>query len=244
MLNFWEGSFPVHFSAIDKSDRLTLAAAFDYFQEAAINHAEHIGIGREAMAQAGQAWILSRMSVVFARRPAYREPIVVRSWAKGWEKLFALREYDIRDASGNIIVQGSSSWIILDIEKRRPLRPQSIMDALPLNKDLDGLLGGAVGIEAAKNLQKSGERRALYSDIDYNGHVNNIRYIEWIQDIADPELLENADKMRLDINYLGELKLGEVAELWTAPQEAASPALAFEGCREEQAVFRAKLLLS
>lgn len=241
MLDFWEETFPVRFKDVDPSDRLTLAAAFDYFQEAAINHAEQLGVGRGAMAQTGQVWILSRISAVLERRPTYREPITVRSWPRGWEKLFALREYDIRDASNTPIARGSSGWLILDREKRRPLRPQSVMASLPLNRDLDTLPGGAAALETRDNLSKTGERRALYSDIDYNGHVNNTRYIRWIQDILEPEMLEQASQMRLDINYLGEIKGGEVTELWTSP--LGSSHIAFEGRRQSggQAVFRAEL---
>jgi len=247
MQDFWETSFSLRFGDIDRSDRLTLSATFNYFQEVAINHAESIGIGRDAMAKSGQVWILSRMSVVLYRRPTYRENITVRTFPIGWEKLFALREYDIRDSSNEAIVRGSSSWIILDIEKRRPIRPQTIMEKIALNKSLATLPGGAIGIPAQENLQKIGERKALFSDIDYNGHVNNARYINWIEDIVEPELIENAVQMRLDINYLGEVKFGEITELWSSlrgtsqQKETESISYVFEGRKEGQAVFRAEL---
>jgi acyl-ACP thioesterase len=167
------------------------------------------------MARTGQGWVLSRISVFTERRPKLGEAITVRSWPRGWERLFAVRDYDIRDASGIPIVRGRSNWIILDIEKRRPLRPQAMMDKLPLNEGLDALPGGAGGLEARDGLVKAGERKAAYSDIDYNGHVNNARYIQWIQDIIEPEILERADRMRLDINYLNEIKPGEITELWS-----------------------------
>jgi len=247
MQDFWEISFPLRFGDIDRSNRLTLSATFDHFQEAAISHAESLGIGRETMAKSGQAWILSRMSVVLERRPTYRESVTVRTFPIGWEKLFALREYDIRDSSNEVIVRGSSSWIILDIEKRRPLRPQTVMEKIALNKSFATLPGGAIGIPAKENLHKIEERKALFSDIDYNGHVNNARYIKWIEDIVEPELIENADQMRLDINYLGEVKFGELTELWASPQEKSQQketenvSCAFEGRKEGQAVFRAEL---
>jgi acyl-ACP thioesterase len=211
----------LHFGAVDRSDRLTLAATFDFFQEAAINHAEALGVGRDAMIKTGQIWVLSRLSVVWDRRPKWREALTVRSWPRGWEKLFALRDYDIRDAGDVPVVRGRGCWIILDLEKRRPLRPQAIMETLPLNDGLDALTGvpGAIAPcpESGEQLKKAGERRAVYSDVDYNGHVNNTRYIQWIQDIMDPAILEQCERARLDINYLGEVKLGETVELWMLP---------------------------
>jgi acyl-ACP thioesterase len=218
-LNIWQESVPVRFGDIDRSDRLTLAAIFDFFQEAAISHADNLGVGRDSMAQTRQVWILSRMSVQVDRRPKYGETIKVRSWPRGGEKLFALRDYDIRDALDKPLVRGRSGWIILDMEKRRPLRPQALMEGLPQNEGLDALPSGAAGLAELKNPQKAAQRQAGYSDLDYNGHVNNVRYIQWIQDILDPALLEGAGRMRLDINYLNEILPGETIELWQAQAE-------------------------
>jgi acyl-ACP thioesterase len=202
------------------------------------------------MAAMGQGWVLSRMSVLMERRPRQTERVTVRTWPRGWEKLFAIRDFDIRDESDAPIVRARSCWLIVDMEKRRPLRPQATMDKLPLNEGRDSLPGGGAGLDAAAGLAKLGERRAAYSDIDFNGHMNNARYVQWIQDIADPSALRAAGAMRLDINYLSEVKLGEAIELWAAPipEPSGGPALSFEGRRAAEseaprAAFRAELRL-
>jgi acyl-ACP thioesterase len=249
-MNLEQQTLRLHFGAIDRSDRLTLASTFDFFQEIAINHAETLGVGREAMVKTGQLWVLSRLSVVWDRRPVWRESLTVRTWPRGWEKLFALRDYDIRDGAGLPVVRGRSCWIILDMEKRRPLRPQSVMETIPRNEGMDALEGIPGSLESRDDLRQAGERRALYSDIDYNGHVNNVRYIQWIQDCMDAAVLERAGRARLDINYLGEVQTGETVELWNAefPVEGWDWAAAFEGRRRtEQArepSFRAELRIA
>jgi acyl-ACP thioesterase len=244
-INVWQETLPVRFGAIDKSDRLTLDAVFQFFQEAAISHAENLGVGREAMARAGQGWILSRISVQVDRRPRYGETVTVRTWPRGGEKLFALRDFDIRDRDDIPVISARSGWIIVDIEKRRPLRPQSVMDTLPLNDGLNALTSGPVGLSERANLPKTGERKALYTDVDYNGHVNNVRYIQWIEDALERQFLETAEKMRLDINYLNEILSGEVVEILSAQLADENGAFAFEGRKtaNEQAAFRAELRL-
>jgi hypothetical protein len=116
--------------------------------------------------------------------------------------------------------------------------------------------------QAREDLIKTGERRAVYSDIDFYGHVNNVRYIQWIQDMVDPGILDTADQIRLDINYVNEVLPGETVELWSASLPAlpdspdmvredypalAEKAFAYEGRREGaqgiQTVFRAELHL-
>ena len=257
VVDVWQETLPVRFGAIDKSDRLTLNAVFQFFQEAAISHAENLGVGREDMARTGQVWILSRISALIDRRPKYRETVTVRSWPRGGEKLFAMRDFDIRDKDDIPAVSARSAWIIVDIEKRRPLRPQSVMDTLPQNEGLHALPAeacGAAALTQRDNLQKAAERKALYTDVDYNGHVNNVRYVQWIEDTLDPQLLEKAEKMRLDVNYINEILGGEAVEILSAPVEdkndaadtnAEVYALAFEGRKKEsgQAAFRAELRL-
>nr|AGS53460.1 acyl-ACP thioesterase-like protein [uncultured bacterium contig00027] len=246
-VDIWQETFPVRFGSIDKSDRLTLSAMFQFFQEAAICHAENLDAGREDLAKAGQVWILSRISVTVDRRPAYRELVTVRTWPRGSEKLFAIRDYDIRDKDDIPAVAGRSGWLVVDIEKRRPLRPQAVVNLLPANEGVNALNWGPASLEERADLQKIMERKALYTDIDYNGHVNNVRYIQWIEDAVDPGLLEAAGKMRLDINYLNEIRGDETIDILSAPvaDEKAFAAFAFDSRKHEtnQSAFRAELRL-
>ena len=244
-LPLWTESCLVRFGAVDKSDSITLNSIFNLFQEAAISHAEILGVGREAMARTNQVWLLSRMSVQVDRRPKYGETVTVRTWPRGAEKLFTRRDYDILDADGQTAVRASSSWLIVDISKRRPLRPQSIVDTMPSNEGRDALPAAAVSLAENPSLRKSCEHTALYTDVDANGHVNNIGYIRWIENAINPELLEQAKQMRLDINYLNEVLRNEIIGIWAAPIEIPHPAHAFalEGRKENQTAFRAELRL-
>ena len=240
IVNIWQETYPVRFGSIDRSDRLTLDAVFQFFQKAAICHAENLNVGREDMMRTGQVWILSRMSVIVNRRPKYFENITVRSWPRGGEKLFAIRDYDIRDKDDIPVVSARSGWIVLDVEKRRPIRPQSLMDSMPQNEGENALSpedGAIAALEERSNLQKAAGRKACYTDLDFNGHVNNVRYIQWIEDSLEPSLLENADKMRLDINYLNEILGGEAVDIMSAgiENDGSAGAFAFEGKKTEAA---------
>ncbi len=239
----WQEEFTMRFWDVDKTDRLTLSGTVDFFQEAAIAHAEHLGVGKIILDQKKQAWILSRMSVFIERRPVKDETILVRTWPRGPEKLFVLRDFDFRDKDDNAIVRGRSAWLVLDMEKHRPLRPQPIVEGMPLNEGMDALPDGAQGIDAEDGLIKTYDRRAGYSDIDYNGHVNNARYIQWIQDAIEPDILYNARQMRLDINYLSEVKPGETIGIWSGPVRGKTGTLAVEGKNPDSDVssFRAQL---
>jgi acyl-ACP thioesterase len=169
-------------------------------------------------------------------RPAFKEKIATRTWPRSSNKLFAIRDYDIHYADDisegkdgpcrdSVMVRGRSAWLVVDIERRRPLRPQIAVDSLPPNEGINALPGeNQAGNDPPPSLAardfsaiKPVPRKACYSDIDYNGHVNNTRYIQWIQDLVDKAVLEKAAQIRLDINYIAEVLYGETIDLFIAP---------------------------
>ena len=252
-MDVWREKLTVRIGCVDSSDRLNLWSIFDFFQEAATSHAAVLGVGREEMTNAGQAWVLSRFSLFVKRRPFYGETIEVSTWPRRCEKLFAYRDYEIKDAEGAVLVSGRGAWLLLDKEKRRPLRPQTLVETLPANEGLDAFPAAPSGLEVRENLTKIMQRNALYSDLDYYGHANNARYIQWIQDAADIDILTNADQFRLDINYLNEVLPGDLIEIWAAPLDGGAdndyypsppgPAFFYEGKKagSDKVMFRAEL---
>ena len=265
-MNVWQEDVFLRFATIDCSDRLTLGAAVGLCQDAATSHAEILNVGRDSMYKSGQAWILSRFSVFIEKRPLYRTNISLKSWPSGIEKLFALRDFLIEDESGNAMLRGRSSWLVIDVNKRRPIRIESMSDMLLINEGLGVFNSSPSALAVRDNLSISGERIAAYSDIDYYGHVNNVRYVQWLLDICPHDLLCKTNQIRFDINFLNETLPGEKVELYSVnidpsnyiPDNASTEqkkdypvkpvaGFAFEGRKSGspagQAVYRAELRL-
>lgn len=242
MSNTREELFQVYTEDVDRADKLTAAAAFNYFQEIAGNHAQDLGVGKEYMIDAGQAWILSRMSAVLDRRPGRGSKVRVRTWPRGTDRLFAIRDYEMLDKTDSVIARGRSGWLIVDLTTLRPRRPEALVASLPSNVGMDALADGAQGLPERKDLVEVGRRTAAYSDIDYNGHVNNARYVQWIQDALPAEEIEAADRLRLDINYLSEVKPGAMVSLWTGRIEGGW-AIQGRHVDADTPAFRAELIL-
>jgi len=247
MNDIFEERFKVCTWDVDQADRLTMAAAYNYFQEAAGHHAADLGVGTEYMKANGIVWILSRMSAVLESRPAWGARLRVRTWPRGTDRLFARRDYELLDEAGAVVARGRSGWLIVDAATFRPRRPEALATGLPTNDGLDSLPDGAQAITATDGLEKAMDRAVGYSDLDYNGHMNNARYVQWIQDALDPAELAEASAMRLDVNYLAEMKSGVAAGVYAGrlPGDDAWPTRrALEGRTPEgQSSFRAELSL-
>ncbi len=247
MVPIYEENLTVGTWDCDRSDRLNIAGACNFWQEAAGRHAEALGVGTDAFKERGFAWILSRLSAELLRRPRRGERVLVRTWPRGLERLYALRDYEIHGEDKQVLGRGRSVWLVVDTLTFRPKRPETLGLSLPLNKGLDAMSEGGGSLVKRENLQPSGSRSALYSDIDYNGHVNNARYIQWIQDALPANDLEAASSMRVDINYLSEVKPASSLDFFIGNlrEEKGSSAWAVEGKLSESGVtaFRAELSL-
>lgn len=237
--------FQVRTWDVDRSGRLDIAAAFNYFQEVAGNHAERLGVGKEALNKTGHAWVLSRMTAIIDRRPSWGEIIRAKTWPRGTDRLFAVRDYELLDSEDKIVSRGRSGWIVLDTARMRPVRPQFLTDLFPVYEQKNAIEQGIESLKTFPDLISSGSRPVAYSDIDYNGHVNNSRYIQWIQDVLPATELENANTFQMDINYLSQVVPSTTVDFFTSPliDSAGNAFHAFEGRHQENAqpAFRAEL---
>jgi acyl-ACP thioesterase len=62
-------------------------------------------------------------------------------------------------------------------------------------------------------------RPVVYSDIDFNRHVNTLRYIDLIFDMLPLSVIEQNGGVRIDVNFIAEARYGEVMSVGVVEQE-------------------------
>ena len=96
MIRF-EQKFTIPCYNTDASWRLKPSSFMDLAQEAAGQHAVYLGFGYDDLIATNTAWILSRVHVEFVDAPKWRENITLRTWHKGLNRLFFLRDFILTD---------------------------------------------------------------------------------------------------------------------------------------------------
>jgi acyl-ACP thioesterase len=178
----------------------------NYIQDIAAGHAELLKFGREDLLAGNRFWILSRQLAEFYRLPAWGETITLKTWPRGTEGLFALRDIEITDGKGEIVAAASTSWVIVDLETRRPCRP----DAEPglANREFpqeSALQRNAGKIKAPAEVEVvSLPFWVKPGDLDVNYHVNNVKYIQWVMDSMPMAFLSSNRVSSLEVNYIAE----------------------------------------
>jgi len=219
-MNDLTGRYPflVRAYETDASNRLKISSIFNFMQVAAGLNANELGFGYNQLTPKGYFWILSRVILDWKGEVKFDEEIIVETWPKGIDKLFALRDFKILTDQGNCIGKATTAWLMIDNHTRRPLALNSSMFNLP-----DTAVPPAINETPGKLLAPGplislGSRKAVYSDIDVNQHVNNAKYIEYIWDSL-PDKYFSFPHCRIQINFLKELKIGETFTIQMAVDE-------------------------
>ena len=202
--------------------RATLPTICNLLQEAASLHAASLGFGKGDFAAAGEniSWVLTRMVVKMNRYPVWEDELTVETFPRGGRKIVAWRDFEVKDAKGETLGVASSEWMIIDLATRKiHAIPEKVFAANdPTNTPVLGHEPFAKFRYPESGGQFSQADRspllhfvAQKSQIDLNGHVNNVHYINWML-----EPCESRCPAEMEVVFRSETFAGDEVRVETA----------------------------
>lgn len=240
-MNYLEENFTVKSYETDLEKRLKVQSFLNFAQFMAEKHADSLSFGYKDLIAKNLFWVLSRIDIEFLKFPTWNQEITMKTWHKGVEALFGLRDFIIRSNDGKELVKATSSWLILDSVSRRLQRVDKILGStgrLPHSED--AILESAPKVNLVEEMFCAAERRVTYSDMDLNLHTNNAKYIEWSLDFMAERYGYEREVKRLQINFNSESKMGDLIQIWIGSSKEEPNRIVVEGRRDESSVFRAQ----
>lgn len=207
--------FPVRFSDCDSASRLRVSSFFDFMEETAILDAEKNGIGIWKMVENGYTTVISRIKLRINHVPVWGEKLRVSTWTKSiYEHKVAIRDYSVRDERGSVIAEATSSWLLVNLRTGRAEDPESVPFLPALYPEKNAISENLELLLPRENPRAVLSKRACYSDLDMNRHVNNCRYADWVLDalFLDPAFRKMPIRS-IQMNYLSEVSAGEEISL-------------------------------
>lgn len=227
--------------------RLRAAAFLDEAQDMALQGSDELGFGYDKMDEHRLGWVLYRMYMKFLRPVTWRDRVTMNTWHKGMEGLVFLRDFELIAEDGQCSAVATSSWVVLDMDKRSFVRKEEYPDFINTDPQCTE---SAVEFAAPKVVIPSGlekvfarEHKVKYSDTDFNRHTNNVKYVVWALDSIDQDFVFSHPIQELAINFNRETRLGDDVELWTAEQVTDGNRVFYvEGVVDGRQVFIVKLV--
>ncbi|MBO5124560.1 MAG: acyl-[acyl-carrier-protein] thioesterase [Spirochaetaceae bacterium] len=201
-----------YFGQCDKHQRLNLSELLLATSDTAVEDYHQRGMTYNVLKDNGVAILVSRVSLRIHRHPQANHPFTVRTWEEAPAGLQLTRRYELFDQENNPLVSGSSTWVVVNLQNRRIMRPSdfTMREAPTIKSEFCGLPCGKIA--AGSSMTVVDQRTIHFSDIDSNGHMSNARYGAYIMDCL-PEEFQQRNIKDFRINYAHEAKEGDKLQL-------------------------------
>jgi acyl-ACP thioesterase len=207
-------TYYIHSFDVDFSSKVSLCTVCNLFQESAWRHATEHKLGYHDLIKSQKAWVLSSLKINIRALPAWKDNITLYTWARTTDKLFAYRDFEIySEGTDEPEIRATSSWLIIDVQSKRPQRIHQYAGLMPLLSDKQALDNSLDKIPAVEEIHDSYKKVPAYSDLDVNHHVNNVKYVEWILDLFTMEYQKKHRIRDFEIEYRNEVGYKEVVKL-------------------------------
>ena len=116
-----------------------------------------------------------------------------------------------------MIAEGASVWALLDIQNKKLIRAESYDVGFEPEQMPITVSPLRIKMPPADTFECVGKRKIVYSDIDYNMHMNNTKYPNMLCDFM--ELSDTERICGMSLSYLHEAALGDELDVMCVKDE-------------------------
>ena len=206
---YFNQEYFVRYSEMDYHKMLKPSAFLNFLQDVATLAADTAHFGYDEVYTKNLGWFLLKYHMEFNEYPQNIENLLIKTEARGYNKLFAHRDVDIyNNQNGDLIGRVISYWALVNFVDKSMHAPSEIFPDKfnKVEKREDDLSFSKV--HSLDRVDFSEEFKVRYDDIDVNMHVNNMNYIVWAFEALPKEFRDCYKLKTLDMVYKKEIKYG------------------------------------
>lgn len=195
----------------DSNGELTWKAVVQLFENVGSHHSDSVGDSVIDGSFNGQAWILTEWKLEMLAKIPYMKEVYVETWSKGaLNALLVERDYRLKDKEGNVLAKGVASFVLMNTQKGRPVRITEDLVEKYAPESLDVFEGRQFArMKEAKEYESQQEIVLRRTDIDFNHHVHNLTYLDYVMELLPAELYSQQNFTHCRIAYRKAFEEGE-----------------------------------
>lgn len=191
----------------DFGSHIFLSHLGNHLLNAADFHSNDRGYGMNYLTSINHTWVLSRFVMEMDRMPKAYDNINIETWVENVKHAFTSRNFAITASDGTSLGYGRSIWAMIDTRTRQPVDILQVRDGLILSyiedeKPCPIAPFSRFRIPADAPVKACVETH--YSDVDVNGHINSVKYIEHLLNLWDINFYKEHRVKRIEIAYVAE----------------------------------------
>lgn len=218
MESVYRKEFTLGSDCVDRFGRLKTSRMLLYAQQIAGEHSSAMGLTYEALAARGLFWAVVRNRLQVTRLPREGETIFMETWPMPTTRTAYPRSTVAYDAEGKELFRTLSLWVLMSFESRAMVLPAK--SGVTVEGTLRGNELATPRSVALKPMGNRMERTVRFTDLDKNGHMNNARYLEWIDDLLPSDFHGGHPIGDVTMCYMNEAREGQTLHLtWDTDAE-------------------------
>ena len=174
-------------------------------QSMADTHAEKIGVGRTFLLKKNLAWVCIYYLVDIIELPHENEDLKFITWPSVADSLRTVRDFEIHGADNRLMVRATSQWVLIDMDRRRPLANHLSPDVVVPTRAYGCAFEKFPDFETTK----THVMKCRFDDIDVNQHINNAVYAVWATESVGYAYRNEHELCGIELNYKKEINPDE-----------------------------------
>ncbi|GHP15186.1 acyl-ACP thioesterase [Lentilactobacillus fungorum] len=202
----------IPFYECDVNNRITIPMLINVLILASEHQNEQLGVDQTTLIDRyGIGWVVISYSIKINQLPTNNSTVKMTTKGTSYNRYFAYREFWLHDQAGNELVKVESIWVLMN-EQTRKITSMSDDIIAPYESKKVKRVPRLPRPEIIKDLAKADAKQyqVRVSDIDFNGHVNNSVYLEWMLDALPMSFLGRYIPRQIDIRFDNEVKYGNL----------------------------------
>lgn len=206
--------YTVKWHDTDGNRRVRPSQLLVYMQETANYHLHDANMDLDDLRdEKGLGFLLSRVSVCIYKQLYAYDNICVQTWICDGKGLSFNRCFRVL-RENEVVAEAFSVWALMDLSNQKLMRQEQFEYPFTGEAPISLSLPIRFHVPTVNEMTKVGERRIVYSDLDYNGHMNNTRYPDMLCDFTDG--IESRETIGFTLSYLHEAAYGKTLSVYRA----------------------------
>lgn len=198
---------------IGKDNKIKNRAILECLENIGSYHSDIAGYGANDTKTTKVSWILLEWKLQVLDRPTYGDELEIHTWARGINKFFTYRDYEIYNKDNKLCAIATSKWALINIETGKLVRLTE--EIINKYNPEDKYVFSEPDIEKLELPNESDsllEYTVIRKDIDINKHMHNLYYLDLAYEALPEEIYEKRPFDNVRITYKKEIKLGDVVK--------------------------------
>lgn len=209
----FEKQYKINIFDVDSEHKCKFSTLADYLWDIVISQSDHLGETEEGFVHNKCIWVLLKYDITIYEYPKFKDTITVDTRVLGTKKFYGYRANSIKNSEGKLIGEVISTAILIDFEKRRPMKISREQGEI---YGIEGELSEVPPLDDIKEIENEEfikDYPVRYSDIDSNGHVNNVRYMEMAMDTLPRYILNEYRLFNIKVLFKKETTDGDTLHI-------------------------------